>query len=81
MVQSFWVRVDLKVIAMKGYSKLPRAPEQESHHQIPFRVILRTLFFVGFLPFCKGYSEHILSPTDKADNPVIELRPKNIFDL
>ena len=37
------IRVNLGVIAIKGYSTFPRAPEIEPHHQVQFSVILRTL--------------------------------------
>ena len=29
-----WLRVDLEVMAMNGYSALPTAPELEPHHQM-----------------------------------------------
>ena len=35
------VRVDLEIMAMKGYSTLPRSPELEPHHQMHFIVIPR----------------------------------------
>ena len=40
------VRVKLEVIAMKGYSILPRYPELDPHHQKVLNVIYRT-------PFCE----------------------------
>ena len=39
-ILSLQVKVNLGVIAMKGYSTLPKSPELELHHH--FRVILRT---------------------------------------
>ena len=42
-----WFRLDLGVMAMKGYFTLPRAPELESHHHIQFSVIPRISFFGG----------------------------------
>ena len=53
---------------MKEYSTFPKAPRQESHHQIQFTVIPRTLVDVrgGVLLSCKGevgidYSPSLLS--------------------
>ena len=42
-VISFWVRVDLVVIAVKVYSIFLRAPGLEPHHQMQFSAIFRTL--------------------------------------
>ena len=39
------VRVDLGVMAMKGYSTFPRALELEPHHQMQFNVMPRTPIF------------------------------------
>ena len=33
-VLPLWVKVDLGVMAMKGYSSFPKGPELEPHHQI-----------------------------------------------
>ena len=67
-VLSLWVSVDLGVMAMKGYSILPRSPELEPHHQMKFSVIHRMTpptFFAGEgYPFCNEYHQHILSPVD-----------------
>ena len=43
-IQLFWLRVDLGVIALKGYITLCRSPELEPRHQIQFCVLLRTPF-------------------------------------
>ena len=51
------VKADLGVMVMKGYTKLPRAPELETLHQMQFSVIPST-------PFWRGYSQCILSPTE-----------------
>ncbi len=40
---SVWVKVNIGVMAIKGYITLPRASEQEHHHQIQFSVITWTL--------------------------------------
>ena len=37
--------MDLGVIAIKGYSTLPKPLEQELHHQMEFSVIAKTLQF------------------------------------
>ena len=42
-VTPLWFRVDLGVIAMKGYSSFPKAPGLEPHHQLQFTLIPRTL--------------------------------------
>ena len=38
-----WVRVNLRVMAMKRNSIFPKAPRLEPHHQMQFSVITRTL--------------------------------------
>ena len=52
-----WIRVGLGIMAMKGYSALLKAPEQEPCHQI---------YFEGgwFLPLCEECSWRILNPAD-----------------
>ena len=47
-------RVDLGVMAMKGYLTFTSSPEMEYRHQIQFSEVV------------KGYSQCILSPTDGA---------------
>ena len=41
-VLSFWLRLDLGVMEMKGYLPPSRSPELEPHHQMQFSVIPRT---------------------------------------
>ena len=36
------VRVDLGVMAIKGYATHPRSPQLEPHYQMQFRIIPRT---------------------------------------
>ena len=57
------VRVDLEVMAMEGYSTLPRSPEEKPHYWMQFNVIhIIPLFLVGgVLIFLRGYSQPILS--------------------
>ena len=43
------VRIDLRVMAMKGYSILLRPPEMEPHNQMQFSVILRTSKYYFYL--------------------------------
>ena len=50
---TLWIKVDLELIAMKGYSTLPRPPELESHHRIHFNVIPKTSLFGGVLLLCQ----------------------------
>ena len=48
------VRVDLGAMAVKGYSTLPKDPEQEPHHQMQFSVIYPGHSLGGgFLPLCR----------------------------
>ena len=42
------VTVDQSVMAMKGYSTLPKSKELEPHHQMQFSVVPRTLLFFFF---------------------------------
>ena len=42
------IKVDLGIMAMKGYSTLPRSPELEPHHQMLFSII------PGSPIFCRG---------------------------
>ena len=46
-----WIKVDLGVMALKGYLTFPKAPGQEPHHQIQFSVISKTLINMP-LPLC-----------------------------
>ena len=50
-------------MAIKKYFSLPREPEFEFCHKIQVEVISVQSFYVG-RSYCKGYSKHILSPTD-----------------
>ena len=66
---TLWIRMDLGVMAMKGYSTLPKLPELKPYHQMQFSVISRTpLFFGGgeILSLCRGYSWYIESPVSRA---------------
>ena len=56
-----------RVGAMKEDSIFPWSPEQEPHHQMQFRIISGTHLFGAVLPFCEGYSQGILSSTDRAE--------------
>ena len=57
-----WLRVDLGIMVMKRYFTLLKSSELEPHHQMQLNVILRALLFEGVaLPFCRGYSQIILS--------------------
>ena len=40
-------RVNLEVMAMKRYAKLPRGPKLEPHHPMQFSVRLKTIPFLG----------------------------------
>ena len=55
-------RVELEVMAIKRYSSILRSLE------LQFNVITRIQLFLvwGFFSCCKGYSQCILNPTDKA---------------
>ena len=59
------VRVDRRVIAMKGYSILLKYPILQPAHQMYFSIIVRTSLLEVALPLCKGYSQHILRPAAK----------------
>ena len=41
--------MDLGLMAMKGYSTLPRSPELKPHHQIQFNIIPRMPVFLGWV--------------------------------
>ena len=70
-ILSPWVRMNLIVRTMKGYFKLPIGPELEPHQQMQFSQ--DTLgFWMGVLTLKRGYSQHILSPTDKMKAPLKE---------
>ena len=49
-VLSFRVKVDLGMMAMKGYSTFPKAPGLKSRHQIILYKIHGTLWWVGLIP-------------------------------
>ena len=53
-----WAKVDLGVMAMKGYFALFRDPELEPHHLMQSNVITR-------LSLHRGYNQNILSPANK----------------
>ena len=55
------VRVDLGVMAMKGYSKLLRFPEMDLKHQMQFSFLLQTLHFSDLTPRQKVRSEYSMS--------------------
>ena len=67
LVLSHRVRLNLRVMAMKGYYIFPRAPELEPHDQMHFSVIPRKPFLGEVLLLCKGYNQCILSTTDRVD--------------
>ena len=48
-----WVRVDLRVIAMKGYCIFPKVPGMEPLHQMQFHVISR-VHIRRVLPLSRG---------------------------
>ena len=54
------------IMAIKRYTTLTRASEQEPHHQMQFSVIPRAPFLGGggSYPFWGRYNQHILSPTN-----------------
>ena len=52
-VPADWARVDLGVMAMKGYSTFSKALGQESCDQMQFIIRPRTLVW-GFLPLGRG---------------------------
>ena len=55
------VRMDLRITAMRGYSRHPRIPELEPRHQMQFR----TSFLMRVLPLSKRYRECILNLADR----------------
>ena len=50
---------------MNRFSTPLRSPELEPHDQMQVSVIHRTPIFLGALALCSGYSQCILSPTDR----------------
>ena len=54
-------------MAIKGYSILLRSPQLIPHHQMQFSFMLLNLLFEGSYPFCKEYSQHILTSIDRAN--------------
>ena len=44
-----WVRVDLGIMVMKGYSIFSKSPRLESHYKMQFCVICKTLVGWGSL--------------------------------
>ena len=59
-------RVDLGVMAMKGYSALPRSPELKPHHRMQFSVISRTALFEVSYPSARD------SVTDRLEITILE---------
>ena len=79
-VQTLWIRVDMGVMAVKGYSILPASPKLEPYHQIQLRIIPRTPHFFWWwwgLPLCKGDNQCILSHTDRS--LIVVLQNERIF--
>ena len=63
-ILGLWVSLDLGVIAVKGYSTLPRSSGLEPHHRMQSSVIPRTSFIWmrGDLSPCGRFNQRILSP-------------------
>ena len=61
----FWLRMDLRVFAIKWYSQFPGSPDLALYNQVEFSVISRILIVSGVLHLCRGYSLHIISLDDK----------------
>ena len=69
---------------MKAYYTLPSVPEPKLDHQMLFNVIPKIPFGV-VLPFCREYSQHIFSSTDRIDTmngtqvfiSIIKIGPNN----
>ena len=65
-MELLWVRVDLEVIAMKGYSTFFRSSELKPYFQVQFNALPKTpLWWRKGLPLRGEYSQCILSPTAK----------------
>ena len=62
-VLPFWVRVDLEVMAIKGYFALPRSSELQPHYKAQFSVIPRTLL-LG-VPHSFGLVPHLSKTLSK----------------
>ena len=60
-VLALMIRVDLGVMAIKGYSLLSRSLEREPHNQMKFSVIPRTLNF-SFFDGAEGAPQHRTLP-------------------
>ena len=61
-------------MSKKGFLTLPRSPELERHHPNAVKCHIKTLFFMGeSFTLCKRYSQHILSPANKAKTVQKEL--------
>ena len=66
-VLAIQVRVDLRVMVMKGFFTQFSVPELEPNCQMKFCVMSRTFFMERKgLPICRRYCQHILSPYDRA---------------
>ena len=60
--------MNLRIITMKRYLRLPRTPElNQPHHRMQFSVILKTGFLRGISLFCGEYSQYIQSLEDRAE--------------
>ena len=66
-----WVRVDLKIMAMKGHCTSSKSSKLKPHHQIQFSIIPRTLLILKLvLPLFREYNQYIQSFTDKERHQV-----------
>ena len=63
MTLLLWARMDLGVMAMKGYSIFSKAPELEPKHQTHFSVIPRSLVKGGVLPLSRDAVGVLYSPS------------------
>ena len=50
-----WVRVDIRIMVMAGYSTFPKDQGQESHHQIQFLIITRRITYTGQIDLLTHY--------------------------
>ena len=50
LVLPFRIRVDLGLLARKGYPQLDKTHKMEPHHQMQFSVVLRTPILSGLKP-------------------------------
>ena len=58
------VRTEVRVIAMKEYSTLPRVSALKPHYQLQFHVVIKTPG--GGVLLCDGCNQYILSLADRA---------------